>query len=313
MLPEAKITFSELTKWFLTIEENKILSGEITKEYYKGQITRLKNFNKLFGDMLVNTITPADLESYKAKRKQKKRSNSYIDQELGSAASMVNTAFENEKIGGRAYKIFKNRKKLLRRKGDNRRNRVLSNEEYQRLIPQLSFHLKPVIAAAYWTGMRRGEILNLTWDKVDLKRRMIYLESEDTKEKQAKRIPISHTLKTILNDIPKAIHNNHVLLYQGYPIKDPIEGLKNACEKADIIYGQNEKDGFVFKDLRRTAKTNMRTAGIDRNLRMAIFGHTNPDDMDSRYDAIDESDLLGAIDCFQDYLLPPLDETNIKK
>jgi len=313
MLPESKITFSELTEWFLPNEKNKVLSEKITEGYYDGQITRLKSFNSFYGDMVVNAIAPADLESYKAKRKQAGKSDSYIDQELGSVASMINAAFENEKISGRCYKVFKNRKKLLKRKGANRRTRVLSFDEYNKLMPELPFHLKAVIAMGFWTGMRRGEILNLTWDKINLKKRIIYLEPEDTKEGQAKRVPIAKTLKAILNNLPKAIHNNHVFLFKGKPINDPIEGLKNGCKKAGIIYGQKINGGFVFKDLRRTTKTNMRKAGIDRNLRMAIFGHSDGSDMDFRYDAIDEADLLDAIDRFEGYLLPPLDEIIIQK
>jgi len=46
--------------------------------------------------------------------------------------------------------------------------------------------------------MRRSEILSLTWDKVDLKERMIRLESADTKEGLSKKVPISKTLKIIL-------------------------------------------------------------------------------------------------------------------
>jgi integrase len=312
MLPESKDTFAQLAKWFLDIEKNRVLSGGITEVYYRGQKTRLNNFNSVYGDSLVSAVSPADLESYKAKRKQAGKSDSYIDQELGTVASMINTAFENEKVSGRSYKIFKNRKRLLKRKDANRRTRVLSLNEYNKLMAELSFHLKAIVATGFWTGMRRGEILNLTWDKVNLKKRMICLDAGDTKEGQAKRVPISETLKAILRNLPKAIHDDHVFLYKGKAIVDPIEGLKNGCEKAGIIYGQKEKGGFVFKDLRRTAKTNMRKAGIDRNLRMAIFGHTNPDDMDARYDAIDESDLLKAIDRFEDYLLHPLDEISQK-
>ena len=35
---------------------------------------------------------------------------------------------------------------------------------------------------------------------------------------------------------------------------------------------------------------------------MVIFGHSNPDDMDSRYDIVDESDLLAAVDRIEAFL-----------
>jgi integrase len=48
-------------------------------------------------------------------------------------------------------------------------------------------HIKGILAVAYYTGMRRGEILGLTWDRVDLKNRMIYLEASDTRTKNRGR------------------------------------------------------------------------------------------------------------------------------
>ena len=45
----------------------------------------------------------------------------------------------------------------------------------------------------------------------------------------------------------------------------------------------------------------MRKAGIDKNIRMFIFGHSDSSDMDLRYDIIDESDLLNAIDQLENY------------
>jgi hypothetical protein len=35
---------------------------------------------------------------------------------------------------------------------------------------------------------------------------------------------------------------------------------------------------------------------------MVIFGHSNPDDMDSRYDIVDEGDLLTAVDQVEAFL-----------
>jgi hypothetical protein len=48
--------------------------------------------------------------------------------------------------------------------------------------------------------------------------------------------------------------------------------------------------------LRQTAKTIARKAGVDKNVRMVIFGHSNGNDMDLRYDTVDEGDLMDAID-----------------
>jgi integrase len=57
--------------------------------------------------------------------------------------------------------------KLLKK--NNERDRMLSPEEYARLLAHCPADLKPIVKLAYHTGMRRGEILNLTWGQVDLK------------------------------------------------------------------------------------------------------------------------------------------------
>ena len=73
-------------------------------------------------------------------------------------------------------------------------------------------------------------------------------------------------------------------------------GLKVACKAAGIPYGRNTKDGFPCHDLRHSAKTNARKAGIDKNIRMVMFGHSDSNDIDLRYDRVDDQDLLAATD-----------------
>jgi integrase len=150
--------------------------------------------------------------------------------------------------------------------------------------------------------MRRGEILSLTWDKVDLNGRMIRLESSDTKESLSTKVPISKTLKNILGKLPIGLHNDYVFLFRGKPFRHIREGLKRGCEDAGIPYARKVKDGFTFHDLRHTAKTLMRKAGVDKNVRAVIFGHSISGDMDFRYDHVDESDLSDAIDRTEEFL-----------
>lgn len=60
------------------------------------------------------------------------------------------------------------------------RDRVLSTEEFLRLFEECknsrNEHLLPVVVLAITTGMRRGEILGLTWDCVDFEGQTILLK-----------------------------------------------------------------------------------------------------------------------------------------
>lgn len=123
---------------------------------------------------------------------------------------------------------------------------------------------------------------------------MIRLRPEDTKERKFKKAPISKTLRTILMQVPDRGDNGYVFRYKGSTISDIRTGFAEGCKEAGIQYGR--KGGFVFHDLRHTAKTIARKAGVDKNVRMVIFGHSNSNDMDSRYDTVDEEDLIDAID-----------------
>lgn len=155
-------------------------------------------------------------------------------------------------------------------------------------------HTRAILATGFYTGMRKSEILQLTWDKVDLKDRIICLKAEDTKDREPRIIPICDELFKILKSIPKAIHDNHVFLYNGKPINDIRKALKKGCKKAKIPYGRSLKDGFVFHDLRHSFNTYMRKAGVSESVIMNITGHSTRDMFD-RYNTIDTEDGRFAI------------------
>lgn len=298
MQPETNMTFSELAEWFLSLGKVK------SKAYYGTLKINLASFNAIFSNIIVSEIKPVDLENYQATRKKKGLSDSYIDQEIGAARTMVIKAFDNDKIGGDALKPFRKCERLLKKKNANARDMVLPYEEYKKLMAALPHHLKAIVSTGFYTGMRRGEVLKLTWDKVDLKKRIIKLEPEDTKEKEAKKVPIAKPLRDMLMMLPsrpKTQNKGYAFLYIGKPVSDIREGLRRACRDADIPYGRNVKDGFTFHDLRHGFATHMRKAGVARNVIMVIMGHSG-NDMNFRYDSVDETDLIKAIDQLEVFL-----------
>ena len=63
----------------------------------------------------------------------------------------------------------------------NVRKRFFEYEDYQKLLKALPKYLKPVLIAAYHTGMRRGEFLAITWDQVNLSEGKNTLDTDNTK------------------------------------------------------------------------------------------------------------------------------------
>ena len=73
------------------------------------------------------------------------------------------------------------------------RERRLNYGEYERLEAASKLtqnaHIWPIVVFAIETGMRRGEILGLTWDNIDLKRRTALLPL--TKNESSREVPLS--------------------------------------------------------------------------------------------------------------------------
>ena len=295
MVPESKTTFNELTEWYLSLTSIQQLN------YYQTIVYNLNSFNSVFGDVMIKDVSAEELREYQIMRKSKGLSDSYIDQQVGAAHTMLNRAFEGEKIGGDSLKPFKLVKRLLKSGKSNARDRILSPEEYVAMMEHLPRHIKPIFAMGYHTGMRRKEILTLTWNQVNLIKRIITLEADQTKDKEKRYIPINDDLLDILNDIPRGIHDDHLFLYRGAPIRDIRRGLQDACKKAGIPYGRKVPGGFTFHDLRHTFNTNMRKAGVPESVIMEITGHASRTMFD-RYNTVDQEDMKVAVEKMQSFL-----------
>jgi len=61
--------------------------------------------------------------------------------------------------------------------------------EFQTLRQELPEYLRPVATMGYYTGMRRGEILKIRWDSVDLEGGQIRLNAGETKKRGAAHDP----------------------------------------------------------------------------------------------------------------------------
>lgn len=297
ILESSKLTFQELTDWYIENSSVKKLSS-----YVRLKIG-LNRFNEVFGDSLISNLKYTDLQDYQNKRTTQGIKPATIDYEISVTKTMLTTAYYDELIDGSVLLSF-NRLKRKLIKGSNARKRILSFDEYTRVINAAPTHLKAVLEIAFHTGMRRGEIRQLKWDYIDHKAGFIRLPKEITKEKKNKDIPINHHVNRVLDSILRVLRQKFVITYKNSPIKQAgglHRSFKTACRNARIPCGRKTENGITFHDIRRTVKTNMLKAGVEKEYRDTILGHSLKG-MDKHYIVIDDKSLTDAMDKYTSWI-----------
>lgn len=79
------------------------------------------------------------------------------------------------------------------------------------------------------------------------------------------------------------------------------KSFKTACDDAEVPFGRNAQNGITFHDIRRTVKTNMLNAGVDRVHRNMILGHAL-EGMDVHYLVGTDEALKGAMNKFTEWM-----------
>ena len=291
---DTTLTFNDLAKWYLELENVKALTS------YRVAGIRLSKFNSKFGNTLLSELKKTALEGFQANLKNEGSSHAYIDNIVTQAHVMVKAAYSNDMVSHDALKPFIVTKQILK-KNSNARNRILTYDEFKKLTEVALDHLKGIITMGYYTGMRKGEILGLTWDRVDLEKREIRLEAMDTKTGDPRTCPIGKELLEVLQGLPSRLKNPYVFIYNGDPVKDIKKSLQGACKLAGIPYGRKKKNGLTFHDIRHTFNTCARKAGIAEPVIMAITGHETREMFD-RYNKIDTQDIRQAMERIETFL-----------
>ena len=139
-----------------------------------------------------------------------------VHKELACMSYLFNQAIRNGKA------ISNPAKGVKRPKLNNERDRVLSDEEYERLIAECPGYIKPVIKLAYYTGMREGEIIKLTWDMIELKKDKegIKLTPEVCKTDEGRFVPLHPVLVEMFKAMPHGLPGLPVFTRKGKPITD---------------------------------------------------------------------------------------------
>ncbi|MBT9165313.1 MAG: putative defective protein IntQ [candidate division WS2 bacterium] len=247
----------------------------------------VKQLTEAFGNIPLRRFNTMLVEQYQTEKLNKGNKPATINRHIATLKHMLNKAVDWSLVEEETLKRIRKVKLLPE---NNRRLRYLSKEECQALINACDNHLKPIVITALNTGMRKGEILSLKWDNVDLKHGFILLDM--TKNGERREMPINRALKALFLDkslirrldVPYVFYDSAT----GKPYQDIKRSFHTALRKAGI------KD-FKFHDLRHTFASHLIMAGVDITTVSRLLGHKSLT-MTLRYSHLAPSHMAKAVD-----------------
>jgi integrase len=229
------------------------------------------------------SIRATDVAAYRDERRQAGRSASTLAKELGLLSAVFKIAMAEWGMEGLTNPVVGVKKP---RQPNGRERRLLPGEEQLLLqaFGEVDSHsgshkaamnpwVRPIVILAVESAMRRGEILSLRWENVDLAKRVVHLPM--TKNGTSRDVPLSLRAVQTLQLLPRSI-TGVVFPISANALK---LAFKRGLCRARRWYEQHEQNAdpkmftnLRFHDLRREATS--RLAGIFEAHELArVTGH----------------------------------------
>jgi integrase len=242
-----------------------------------------------FGDRQAAQVTTDLLSDYMLKCQEDGLENATINRDLAALHKAFTLGFKCTPKKVQSIPIFPDR--LVE---SSPRQGFVEQKDFDRLCQSTKEPwMKALLVTAYAFGFRRGELLGMRLNQVDLMNRTIRLWRGTTKSKEPRLIVMTEDVyQWILQMCMGKRRDDYVFTRNGQPIvdiRDEWTKISKAVELPDLI----------FHDLRRSAVRNMIRAGISEKQAMMISGHATRSIFD-RYDITSERDLAAAAQKIQD-------------
>ena len=275
-------------------KEEKIKFKDFAQEYFekhskvenrswKSDEHRLRNLCKFFGEKYLFEITALDIQNYKTER-LKEAAPATVNRCVAVLRSALNRAIEWGK-----FHQNNPASKIKRLRENNESLRFLTREEIERLYANCEGEIFALVKFALGTGCRRGEIMDLTWQDVDLEQGKVHIRN--SKSGKGRTIPMNQTVREVVLSLRKQPDRPQIFSSWRYQLRRQFE---QALRRANI-------KGASFHTLRHTFASHAVMRGIDIVTVSRLLGHSTIQ-MTMRYAKISRDHAEKAILALDDVI-----------
>jgi len=288
--PSQKISLKDaLDRYIKEITPTKRASTQ------RAEKMRAKPLTAKLGNYSLVSLSPDVIAAYRDERLEAGRSPATVRLELALLGHLYTTAIKEWGIG-LVYNPVSN---IRRPSPGEGRNRRLTWSEARRMLKECDAHSNPMLGwavrIALFTAMRQGEVLSLTLDQVDLRRRIVRLS--ETKNGSARTVPLSKRAARVLRqaiDHPVRPKETNLIFY-GEPGRDGVRRPYRTNKVWSEALKRAEISDLRFHDLRHEAVSRFVEKGMSDQEVAAISGHKSMQ-MLRRYTHLRAEDLVARLD-----------------
>ena len=132
-------------------------------------------------------------------------------------------------------------------------------------LPHFGDHLTPAVRLSMNTGLRRGELLALRWESIDVKHRILTVEGGTAKSRQTRHVPLNDEAMSLLNRWREQTTG-------GRRIFEVKTSFKTAWAK---LLKRAHITKFRWHDLRHHFASRLVQAGVPLNTVRDLLGHSS--------------------------------------
>jgi integrase len=164
----------------------------------------------------------------------------------------------------------------VERNDEHKRERYLSPDEISRLLGALAAYKNQaaanVIRLLLLTGARKGEVLAMRWDGLDLKTGVWTKPASSVKQNRSHRVPLSEPAIQIL----RQLHENGPVSEWVFPGQSTGQHLSAVDSDWIAVCKSAKISGARLHDLRHTYASLLVSSGRSLPVIGALLGHTQP-------------------------------------
>lgn len=215
-----------------------------------------------FGHLRPDQITVDDCRAYVAE-KRRTLGDGTIWTQLGHLRTALNWGEKRGLIDRAPY--------IERPSQPAPKDRKLTDSEISKLIAAPGEpHIKLAVVLMLTTAGRVQSILDLTWDRVDFDRGLIFLQRPDFSTRKGRaNPPMNATARAALLFAKEAALSPYVIERGGKPVKSIKKGFSALVKRAGLT-------GVSPHVLRHTAAARMAEAGVSMDEIAQFLGHSSP-------------------------------------